>query len=335
MNIIIPMAGKGTRLRPHTLTVPKPLIPVAGKPIIQRLVEDLANAYDGPIDEIAFIIGDFGPEIERELIAIAEGLGAKGKIYQQEKALGVGHAIYCAWESLRGPCMIAFADTLFKADFSFDTREDATIWVQKMKDPSSFGVVKLDDNGYITEFVEKPSVFVSDLAIVGIYYFREGEKLRAALHEVVTQEIKEKNEFQLTTALELMKNQGTRFKTGEIEEWLDCGNKDAILYSNERMLEFHRNTGLVAVNATIENSVIIPPCFIGNNAVIRNAVVGPYVSVGHNSTVENTVITNSIIQNKSQIKNALLENSMVGNASRFVGSKDELNIGDYSNFSKR
>jgi glucose-1-phosphate thymidylyltransferase len=329
------MAGKGTRLRPHTLTVPKPLIPVAGKPIIQRLVEDLANAYDGPIDEIAFIIGDFGPEIERELIGIAEGLGAKGKIYQQEKALGVGHAIYCAWESLSGPCMIAFADTLFKADFSFDTREDATIWVQKVKDPSSFGVVKLDDNGYITEFVEKPSVFVSDLAIVGIYYFREGEKLRAALHQVISQEIKEKNEYQLTTALELMKNQGIRFKTGEIDEWLDCGNKDAILFSNERMLEFHRDKGLVAVNATIENSVIIPPCFIGNNAVIRNAVVGPYVSVGHNSTVENTVITNSIIQNKSQIKNALLENSMVGNASRFVGSKDELNIGDYSNFSKR
>lgn len=335
MNIIIPMAGKGTRLRPHTLTVPKPLIPVAGKPIIQRLVEDLAHAYDGPIDEIAFIIGDFGPDIERELTGIAEGLGAKGKIYYQEKALGVGHAIYCAWESLQGPCMIAFADTLFKADFSFDNGEDGTIWVQKVKDPSSFGVVKLDARGYITEFVEKPSTFVSDLAIVGIYYFREGEKLRAALHQIITQEIKEKNEFQLTTALELLKNNGLRFTTGEIEEWLDCGNKDAILFSNERMLEFHRDNGLVAPNAVIENSVIIPPCFIGNNAVIRNAVIGPYVSVGHNSTVENTVITNSIIQNKSQIKNALLENSMVGNASRFVGSKDELNIGDYSNFSKR
>ncbi|MCK6694225.1 MAG: NTP transferase domain-containing protein [Thermoanaerobaculia bacterium] len=335
MNIIIPMAGKGTRLRPHTLTVPKPLIPVAGKPIIQRLVEDLAHAYDGPIDEIVFIIGDFGPEIERELTAIAEGLGAKGKIYHQEKALGVGHAIYCAWESLNGPCMIAFADTLFKADFTFDTSADGMIWVQQVKDPSAFGVVKLDEQGYITEFVEKPSVFVSDLAIVGIYYFREGEKLRAALHHVITQEIREKNEFQLTTALELLKNNGLRFKTGEIDEWLDCGNKDAILFSNERMLEFHREQELVAKNAVIENSVIIPPCFIGDHAVIRNAVVGPYVSVGNNSTVENTVITNSIVQNKSQIKNALLENSMVGNSSRFVGSKDELNIGDYSNFSKR
>jgi glucose-1-phosphate thymidylyltransferase len=335
MNIIIPMAGKGTRLRPHTLTVPKPLIPVAGKPIIQRLVEGLTGSYDGPIEEIAFIVGDFGPEIERELIAIAENLGAKGKIYHQEKALGVGHAIYCAWESMAGPCMIAFADTLFKADFSFDPQADGVIWVQKVKDPSSFGVVRLDAEGYITELVEKPAVFVSDLAIVGIYYFREGEKLRAALRHIITNEIKEKNEYQLTTALEYLKNNGLRFRTGEIEEWLDCGNKDAILFSNERMLEFHRDSGLVSPKATVENSVIIPPCFVGDNAVIRNAVVGPYVSVGHNSVVENTVITNSIIQNKSQIKNAVLENSMVGNVSKFIGSKDELNLGDYSHFSKR
>lgn len=335
MKIIIPMAGKGTRLRPHTLTVPKPLIPVAGKPIIQRLVEDLALSYGDKIEEIAYIVGDFGPDVERELILIAERLGARGKIYHQEKALGVGHAIYCAWESLNGKCMIAFADTLFKADFHFDTREDGVIWVQKVKDPSSFGVVKLDDKGYITGFVEKPSTFVSDLAIVGIYYFREGEKLRAALHQIITQDIKEKNEYQLTTALELLKNEGTRFATGDIEEWLDCGNKEAILFSNERMLEFHRDKGLVASTALIEQSVIIPPCFIGENAVIRNAVVGPYVSVGHNSVVENTVITNSIIQNKSQIKNALLEDSMVGNSSKFVGSKDELNIGDFSNLSKR
>ncbi len=335
MKIIIPMAGRGTRLRPHTLTVPKPLIPVAGKPIIQRLVESLAEAYDGQIEEIGFIVGDFGPEVERELIVIAERLGAKGKIYYQEKALGVGHAIHCAGDSLTGKCMIAFADTLFKADFTFDTAEEGFIWVQKVKDPSSFGVVKLDDQGYISEFVEKPSTPVSDLAIVGIYYFREGEKLRDALHHIISHDIREKNEFQLTTALELLKNEGVRFRTGEIEEWLDCGNKEAILHSNERMLEFHRDKGLIAGNALIEDSVIIPPCFVGENAVIRNAVVGPYVSVGHNSTVENTVIANSIIQNKSHIKNAVLDYSMVGNSSRYIGSRDELNLGDYSNFSKR
>ncbi|MEO6758866.1 MAG: sugar phosphate nucleotidyltransferase [Saprospiraceae bacterium] len=334
MNIIIPMAGRGTRLRPHTLTVPKPLIPVAGKPIIQRLVEDLVAAYNGQVDEIAFIVGDLGLEVERELVAIAERLGAKGRIYHQENALGVGHAIYCAWESLTGPCLIAFADTLFKADFRFNPAEDGVIWVEKVEDPSSFGVVKLDAAGYITDFVEKPTTFVSDLAIVGIYFFREGEKLRSALHRIIDDGRTEKNEFQLTTALELLKDEGLKFRTGEIEEWLDCGNKDAILYSNQRMLEIHKDQGLVASSAVVENSIIIEPCFLGENALIRNSVIGPHVSVGYNSTVDNTVIANSIIQNDSQIMNALLENSMVGNSSVFTGSKDELNLGDYSNFSK-
>lgn len=334
MTIIIPMAGRGTRLRPHTLTVPKPLIPVAGKPIIQRLVEDLVAAYDGKIDEIAFVVGDFGVEVERELVAIAEGQGARGRIYHQEKALGVGHAIYCAWESLSGNCLVAFADTLFKADFKFDAREDGVIWVQHVQEPAAFGVVQLDSAGYISGFVEKPATFVSDLAIVGIYYFREGEKLRSALHRIINDDLKEKNEFQITTALELLKNEGVRFRTGEVEEWLDCGNKEAILYANERMLEFHRQDGLADKTAVIENSIIIEPCFLGENAVVRNSVIGPYVSVGHNSSVENTVITNSIIQNDAHIKNALLEHSMVGNFSIFLGAKDELNLGDFSNFSK-
>jgi glucose-1-phosphate thymidylyltransferase len=335
MKIIIPMAGRGTRLRPHTLTVPKPLIPVAGKPIIQRLVEDLAKSYPGPIEEIAYIIGDFGPEVEKELVAIAENLGAKGTIYYQQKALGVGHAIHCAAPSLNGRCMIAFADTLFKADFSFNPEEDSVIWVQKVKDPSSFGVVKLNAAGYITEMVEKPLEFVSDLAIVGIYYFRETEKLRSALEHIIKNDIREKNEIQLTTALEMLKNEGMRFATGEIEEWLDCGNKDSILFSNERMLEFHRHTELIASDAVIENSVIVPPCFIGHKAEIRNTVLGPYVSVGHHSKVQNTVITNSIIQNRSEIKNAVLDNSMIGNSSKFIGSKDELNLGDYSHFTQQ
>lgn len=336
MRIIIPMAGRGTRLRPHTLTVPKPLIPVAGKPIIQCLVESLMASYDGKVQEIAYIVGDFGPDVERELIHIAEKTGARGKIYHQEKALGVGHAIHCAWESLKGRCMIAFADTLFKANFSFNAEEDAFIWVQKVKDPSSFGVVKLNESGYVSDFVEKPVKFVSDLAIVGIYYFREGEQLRTALHHIIVNEIKEKNEFQLTTALELLKNQGVKFRTGEIEEWLDCGNKEAILYSNERMLEFSRGrASLLSPSAQVENSIIIPPCFVGDHAQIKNSVIGPYVSVGHNSTVENTVITSTIIQNKSHIKNAVLDQSMIGNSSRFIGSKNELNLGDFSNFSKR
>lgn len=329
------MAGRGTRLRPHTLTVPKPLIPVAGKPIIQRLVEDLARSYQGPIEEIAYIVGDFGPEVEHELVTIAEKLGARARLYQQDKALGVGHAIACAAESLEGKCIVAFADTLFKADFRFDDREDGVIWTQKVSDPSSFGVVKLDAEGYISEMVEKPAVFVSDLAIVGIYYFKEGEKLRDSLRYIIQHDIREKNEFQLTTALERLKNQGVKFRTGEIDEWLDCGTKENILHSNARMLELYRTVNLLSEHAIVENSVIVEPCFIGENAVIRNSVVGPHVSVGHHSTLESTIISNSIVQNFAKIKNAVLDSSLIGNSSRYEGSKYALDLGDFSNFSKR
>ncbi|HAD13686.1 MAG TPA: nucleotidyltransferase [Saprospirales bacterium] len=335
MKIIIPMAGRGTRLRPHTLTVPKPLIPVAGKPIIQRLVEDLSSSYHGSIEEIAYVVGDFGIEVEKELIAIAERLGAKGKLYHQDKALGVGHAIACASDSLNGKCIVAFADTLIKADFKFNDLEDGVIWTQKVEDPSSFGVIKLDMEGYIIDMVEKPATFVSDLAIVGIYYFREGEKLRDALHHIITNNIREKNEYQLTTALAHLKNQGARFRTGQIEEWLDCGTKENILHSNARMLEIHQEQKLIAATALVENSVIIPPCFIGENAVIRNSVIGPHVSVGHHSKVESTIISNSIVQNHAHLKNAVLESSLIGNASRYEGSRYALDLGDFSNFSKR
>ena len=201
MKIIVPMAGRGSRLRPHTLTVPKPLVPVAGKPIVQRLVEDITKVCGEPVDEIAFIIGDFGPQVEKQLINVAEGLGAKGTVYHQEEALGTAHAILCAKESLKGNIVVAFADTLFKADFTLDTSADGIIWVSQIDDPSAFGVVKLDSNKVITEFVEKPDTFVSDLAIIGIYYFKDGAFLSDELQYLIDNNTKEKGEFQLTNAL--------------------------------------------------------------------------------------------------------------------------------------
>ncbi len=166
------MAGRGSRLRPHTLTVPKPLIPIAGKPIVHRLVEDIAKVLDERIDEIAFIIGaDFGEKVETDLKNIAESLGAKGTIYYQDKPLGTGHAIMCAKDSLSGPAVIAYADTLFKADFTLNKEADAVIWVKKVSNPAAYGVVKLNAKNQITDLVEKPEEFVSDLAVLGIYYF--------------------------------------------------------------------------------------------------------------------------------------------------------------------
>ena len=324
------MAGRGSRLRPHTLTVPKPLVPVAGKPIVQRLVESLAANYDGNIEEIAFIIGDFGDEVEADLKQIAANLGAKGSVYTQDQPLGTAHAILCAEDSLEGPCIVAFADTLFKADFTFDQSKDGVIWAQRVEDPSAYGVLQLDDEGYITNFVEKPEEFVSDLAIVGIYYFKDGDNLKQELQYLIDNDIKDKGEYQLTNALENMQNKGLKFVPGHIEEWLDCGNKDAVVHSNQRVLEYERDTPAIADSATIENSTVIPPCFIGENAVIKNSIVGPHVSIGHRTEVHGSVLVNTVVQNDSRVTDAVLHNSMLGNLVEYTGKKSEISIGDYS-----
>src|SRR6201993_239192 len=203
MNIIIPMAGMGKRMRPHTLTVPKPLIPVGGKPIVQRLVEDITKVCGEKVNEIAFVIGpNFGKEVEKNLLQIAKDQGAKGSIYYQEEALGTAHAIFCAEPVMTGKTVVAFADTLFKADFVMDTKNDGVIWVQRIDDPKQFGVVKLNKEGFITDFVEKPQEFVSDLAIIGIYYFKDGDYLKKEIQYLIDNNIKDKGEFQLTNALE-------------------------------------------------------------------------------------------------------------------------------------
>ena len=211
MKIIVPMAGRGSRLRPHTLTIPKPLITVAGKPIVQRLVEDIVGVCGKQVEEIAFVIGDFGKEVEKKLIKIAENLGAKGTIYYQQEPLGTAHAILCAKNSLEGNCVVAFADTLFKADFKLDSSKDGIVWVSQIEDPSAFGVVKLNKENEIVEFIEKPEQFVSDLAIIGIYYFKNGKRLKKELQFLLDNNIKDKGEFQLTNALENMKNKGIKF----------------------------------------------------------------------------------------------------------------------------
>ena len=330
MRIIIPMAGMGKRMRPHTLTVPKPLIPIAGKPIVQRLVEDIARVCGTQVEEVAFIIGHFGAEVENKLKQIAKNVGAKASIYYQEEALGTAHAILCAKESLEGNVVVAFADTLFKADFTLDTSAECTIWVQKVEDPRPFGVVKLNAQNQITDFVEKPDTFVSDLAIIGIYYIKDGAYLRDELQYLLDNDIKDKGEYQLTNALENMKNKGTVFVPGQVTEWLDCGNKNATVYTNQRYLEFIADQELIDATAMIENSVIIPPVFIGANVKVSNAVVGPHVSLGKGSVVSNSVVKNSIIQEHAKIKDANIANSMLGNHAEFKGTPADLSVGDYN-----
>jgi len=332
MNLIIPMAGRGSRLRPHTLTVPKPLVPVAGKPIVQRLAEDLTASLSEKVDKIAFIIGDFGDEVEQQLLDIAKDLGAEGLVVEQDKPLGTAHALLCAKDLLDGPTMIAFADTLFQADFNFSVDDnDGLIWAQRVEDPSAFGVLKLDDEGYITDFVEKPTTFVSDLAIVGIYYVRDGAALRRELQYLIDNDIKDKGEYQLTNALEALKSKGVKFRPGEVKEWLDCGNKTAVVHTHSRVLDLKADTEQLRHDtASVENSVILEPCYLGPGAHIANSVVGPHVSVGANSTVTGSVVRNSIIQNDSQVTNANLADSMIGNLATYTGEASDISAGDYS-----
>lgn len=327
------MAGRGSRLRPHTLTIPKPLIPVAGKPIVHRLVEDIAKVLNQKIDEVAFIIHEsFGQQVETDLIAIAEKLGAKGTIYYQNEALGTGHAIMCAKDSLSGPAVIAYADTLIRADFDLDTSADSVIWVKQVDQPEAFGVVNLNANGEIIELVEKPKEFVSDLAVIGIYYFKDVAVLKNELQLVLDNNIIHGGEYQINDGIKQMMEKGMKFVPGKVDEWMDCGNKNVTVETNSRMLGFLHQDGenLVANSITKENAAIIPPCYIGENVILKNCTIGPNVSLGNNCKVENSTITNSLIQTNATIKNANLDNAMIGNHASFDGNFTSISIGDYS-----
>lgn len=335
MKIIVPMAGRGSRLRPHTLSIPKPLIPIAGKSIVHRLVEDIAKILAEPIDEVAFILGDpafFGDDLVKSLQELAQSLGAKASIYRQDEPLGTGHAIMCAKESLSGPAVIAYADTLIRADFKLDPEADAVIWVKQVDQPEAFGVVKLNANNEIIELVEKPKEFVSDLAVIGIYYFKEVGVLKQELQNVLDNKIQNGGEYQINDGIKAMMANGKVFKTGSVDEWMDCGNKDVTVETNSRMLGFLQNDGinLVSANVKQENATIIPPCYIGEDVVLINATVGPNVSLGKGSHVVNSSIKNSLIQTHVHIKNANLDNAMIGNHASFDGNFTSISIGDYS-----
>jgi len=329
------MAGRGSRLRPHTLTVPKPLIPVAGKPIVHRLVSDIAKVLNQPIEEIAFILGDpafFGDDVVSSLKALSDGLGAKGTIYRQDQPLGTGHAIMSAKESLSGPAVIAYADTLIRADFELDAKADSVIWVKQVEHPEAYGVVQLNEQNHIEELVEKPKEFVSDLAVIGIYYFKDVGQLKEELQYVLDNDVMHGGEYQINDGIKRMMDKGMIFVPGQVQEWMDCGNKAVTVETNQRMLGFLQDDGeaLVSENVNLENANVIEPCFIGDGATIRNSTVGPFVSIGAGTVVDNTTIKNSIVQQHTVVQNANLDNAMIGNHAFYDGNFEKISIGDYS-----
>lgn len=335
MKIIVPMAGRGSRLRPHTLTVPKPLVPVAGTPIVEQLVNDIAQVVNQPISEVAFVLGDpafFGDDVVQHLTQVAKNLGAKASIYRQLNPLGTGHAIMCAEASLEGPAVVAYADTLIRADFAIDPTADAQIWVKKVAQPEAYGVVQLDTTNAITELVEKPKEFVSDLAVIGIYYFKAIEELKAELQQVIEQQLTHGGEYQINDGIKGMMAKGKRFVPGEVKEWMDCGNKEITVETNSKMLRFLAAEGkeLIDPSAILENTTLTPPCYIGKNVVLKNVTLGPGVSIGEGTQVTNSNLKDSIIQKNSVVENAQLEKAMIGNHVRYNGAYTSISIGDYS-----
>ncbi len=329
MKVIIPMAGMGKRLRPLTLTTPKPLLKIAGKSIVEHLLNNIQAISPEPIDEVGFVIGNFSAEIKQQIKNIAENLNIKYHIFVQNVPLGTAHAIYMAEQILDGHVIVAFADTIFIANDKIDPQQQAIIFTKRVDNPEQYGVVKLDSEDNIIGFVEKPKNYVSDQAIIGIYYFNNGRLLKDKIKYLLDNEIKGNGEYQLTDALELLLNDGLQFKSYTTDEWLDCGNPRNLLSTTKRMLEILNTSSTNSEN--VENSVIIPPVYIGPGVKIKNSVIGPYASIEAQAIIEDSTVKNSIIYEHTQISDSFINESIIGSNSQIVGNVNKLTVGDFSN----
>jgi glucose-1-phosphate thymidylyltransferase len=329
MKLVIPMAGKGTRLRPHSHTTPKPLLPVAGSTIIERIVETFTRTIDRNIDEIVFILGDFSDEVMQNLTVISERQGAKVSFFQQKEARGTAHAVYCAAEKLTGEVIIVFADTLFDTNEKVSVEEaDSVIWLKYVDDPSRFGVAVQAEDGTISSFVEKPSEPISNMAIIGVYYFKDGDGLREQIKFLIDNGITgHGNEFQLTDAIDALLKEGKVFKPATVDEWLDCGTIDAWLDTSNFILDKEKHT----VNATtLEASKIIEPVYIGPGASISGSTIGPHASIGSGAVIRNSTITSSIVLDRATVQDCELSGATVGFDARVDGFKGRVHLGDHS-----
>ncbi|MBN2664714.1 MAG: hypothetical protein JXR68_13780 [Bacteroidales bacterium] len=325
MKIIIPMAGLGKRLRPFTLTTAKPLIKIAGKSIVQRLVEKIINVSNDDVTDVAFILGDFPEDVKINLISISNELNFNVHFFFQKQALGTAHAIAQASELLEGKVIIAFADTLFNASFKIDESKDVIIWTKKVDNPQNYGVV-IKENSRIVAFKEKPQTFISDEAIIGIYYFKNSNLLKYKLDYILNNGISVNGEYQLTDALQFLLDDGLNFISQIVDDWMDCGNKDILIKTASKVLQA-LETVIESVYKT--NNIIIEPVFIGKNVQLNNCIVGPNVSIEDNSIVQNSIIDNSMILSSAKVNNARFTNTIIGNFSNVKFNIAELAVGDY------
>lgn len=327
MKLIIPMAGRGTRVRPHSHTTPKPLLPVAGTMIIERIVKTFARTLDRSITEIVYILGpDFGKEIKNTLVEMSKRHNAKATFRVQETALGTAHAVSCASQDLDGEVIIVFADTLFDSKESVSVEDaDSVIWLKEVEDPSRFGVA-VHEGEKITGFVEKPSEPISNLAIIGVYYFREGKDLMKEIQYLLDHNVTgHGDEYQLTDALDRLLNDGKVFRKATVDEWLDCGTLPAWLDTSSVILEKEGHDF-----PAFEGTTIHPPVYIGEGVKISNSEIGPNVAIEQGAVITNSQLQNSIIQSDAKIDKSTLNRSTVGKRAELENVKGVVHAGDDS-----
>jgi glucose-1-phosphate thymidylyltransferase len=336
LKIVIPMAGWGTRMRPHTWSKPKPLVSVAGKTSLDHLLDMFQSLPDPQSAEYVFIVGPFLGEIQIPAFVKENYPNLKAHYVVQHEMRGQSHALALAREHLRGPALICFSDTLMETDFSFLEKEEAdgVAWVMPVDDPRRFGVAEAGADGWVTRFIEKPQSLENNLVVVGCYYFKRAEDLLAAIDEQVKRGVTLKNEYFLTDAISIMIEGGAKVRTHKISTWLDTGTIEATLDTNRILLE---KLGSQAGKFEGSNVQIVEPVAIHESAVIRNSTIGPSASIGANCRIENARISESIIEADCEIKDAMLSRSLVGRQAkvkgRGEGSVVQLNIGDASSVS--
>ena len=325
MKVIIPLAGFGTRLRPHTFTKPKPLINVAGKPVLGHLLDKIAGL---DIDEYIFIVGYLGDQVE-DYVNREYKLNAR--FVEQKEMLGQAHAISLAQEYLNdGPVFILFVDTLFEADLSIlgRTDEDAVIFVKEVEDPRPFGVVTLNANDYITGFIEKSTQMDNRLAVVGLYYFKNGNQLISAIQELMDRKIMTKNEYFLADAMDIMVKRGLKFRTAPVSVWLDAGKPETVLETNRYLLEHGRDNSAEVTGQT--NLIIVPPVNIHPSAQITNSIIGPHVTIAARCVITSSILRDTIVDEGSTCKDTLLEQSLIGRNAHVEDQYRSVNVGDSS-----
>jgi len=334
MKLIIPMAGRGTRVRPHSHVTPKPLLSVCGKSMVERIVDTFMQVLPRPLDEGVFILGpDFGQDVRDALQLICDRHQMTAHFVVQQVARGTGHAVACAEDHLEGEGIVVFADTLFYMEPGVDlTGADVVAWVKHVDDPSRFGVA-VREGDRIVRLVEKPQELISTEALIGIYFVRELERLRSSIQFLFDENLTGVgDEYQLTDAFDHMLKDDAVFKTATVTAWLDCGTIEALY---ETTMEIITRDRPKLPEVGVEESVVIQPAFVADGAVIERSVVGPNVSIETGAVVRGSVVRESIIFSGAHVDDAHLEMSMIGSNAVVRGTPNAVNIGDHSSVSLR